>query len=47
MLALFVIWAIVALALWCCYRLWYWSPTGTIPATQVSSELCPEEVRAA
>jgi hypothetical protein len=30
-LALMVIWSIVALVFYCCYRLWRWSPR---PATQ-------------
>lgn len=29
MLALVVIWSIVALVFYCCYRLWYWTPTPT------------------
>ena len=33
MLALIVIWSIVALIFYCCYRLWYWSP---MPTTQNS-----------
>jgi len=28
-LALLVVWSIVAMALWCCYRLWYWTPTAS------------------
>lgn len=31
-LALLVIWSIVAMALWCCYRLWYCAPTDAAPA---------------
>jgi hypothetical protein len=30
-LALIVIWSIVALIGYCCYRLWYWTP---MPTTQ-------------
>ena len=30
MLTLLIVWTIVAMALWCCYRLWYWAPTATI-----------------
>ncbi len=32
LLALFIIWSIVAMTLWCCYRLWYWTPMGTSAA---------------
>ena len=32
-LTLLVIWSIVALVFYCCYRLWYWTP---MPTTQVS-----------
>lgn len=38
MLALIVIWSIVALIFYCCYRLWYWTP---MPTTQV--EEMPEQ----
>ena len=36
--ALLIIWSIVALALWCCYRLWYWAPTATVQAAYVLEE---------
>lgn len=41
-LALMVIWSIVALVFYCCYRLWRWSPrpaTQPVVATRPSSEL--------
>jgi len=39
-LALLVVWSIVAMALWCCYRLWYWTPTASAPvAADEPSEL--------
>jgi hypothetical protein len=37
-LTLLVIWSIVAMVFYCCYRLWYWTP---MPTTQISA--LPEE----
>lgn len=34
MLTLLIVWTIVAMALWCCYRLWYWAPTATIAVVE-------------
>lgn len=31
-LTLLVVWSIVAMALWCCYRLWYSAPIDAAPA---------------
>jgi hypothetical protein len=46
-LALLVVWSIVAMALWCCYRLWYCAPTDAAPAAVDERPACEERPRAA
>lgn len=47
LLALIVIWSIVAMALWCCYRLWYWAPTATSAAAEAPAAAERESSQAA
>lgn len=47
MLALLVIWSIVALVFYCCYRLWYWTPMPTTQVCDVRDDTAVDEQRAA
>jgi hypothetical protein len=47
MLALLVVWSIVALVFYCCYRLWYWTPMPTTRVCELPEEAAGNERRAA
>jgi len=46
-LALLVVWSIVAMGLWCCYRLWYSAPIDAAPAAVDEPPARAERSRAA
>lgn len=46
-LALFVVWTIVALVCYCCYRLWYWTPTPITQTVELPADDAPPTRRAA
>jgi hypothetical protein len=47
MLALLVIWSIVAMVFYCCYRLWYWTPMPTTQLSELTEQAAQGEQRAA
>ena len=47
MLALMVVWSIVALVFYCCYRLWYWTPMPTTQVSELPEQAVGSERRAA
>ena len=46
-LTLIVIWSIVALVFYCCYRLWYWTPMPTTQVSDLDDSAVVDESRAA
>lgn len=46
-LTLVVIWSIVAMVFYCCYRLWYWTPMPTTHVTELPEETTEAEREAA